>query len=334
MALSLLPPPDSIVHIIMEECGDYDSLALLSSTERRRIRNWMKRQIWRQIQQDPYMPLAREHLLSLRRELENAGYTDDTSRIGKLRDRELEINERFQHLQIDDLPDKLKLMVKRNPDAVNLLWEFAIYGSSTLDKIKLRRNSPVWAVLDLDPEQLKGLPPTDGFLLLLSRLKIIFGWNGSPLAESRAVQLAQCLLGAYLPPDNELKRNPAILADAVEAGVIHRGIEIKDKETGETVEIDIKDPHSSDFIHETEASKADDRREAIIRLFALKGITYEDLPPKDWSEIFERDELFDAGYEFNSKTGMSISSFYGANAHKKEQRWSRIKKKIRNLMSS
>lgn len=72
-------------------------------------------------------------------------------------------------------------------------------------------------------------------------------------------------------------------------------------------------------------------RQAIIETFSQRGIGYDDLTPKEWMEIFERHNLIRKDYEFNSKTGISISSFYGNAAHAKEQKWSRIKKKISRL---
>ena len=72
-------------------------------------------------------------------------------------------------------------------------------------------------------------------------------------------------------------------------------------------------------------------RQAIIETLSQQGIGYDDLTPKEWVEIFERYNLIRKGYEFSSKTGISISSFYGNAAHAKEQKWSRIKKKISQL---
>ncbi len=72
-------------------------------------------------------------------------------------------------------------------------------------------------------------------------------------------------------------------------------------------------------------------RQAIIETFSQRGIGYDDLTPKEWMEIFERHNLIRKDYEFNSKTGISISSFYGNAAHAKEQKCSRIKKKISQL---
>ena len=41
-----------------------------------------------------------------------------------------------------------------------------------------------------------------------------------------------------------------------------------------------------------------------------------------------RRDLIRKGYEFSSKSGVSIGSFYGQDADTKKKRWSRIKQKI------
>jgi len=71
--------------------------------------------------------------------------------------------------------------------------------------------------------------------------------------------------------------------------------------------------------------------EAIKEALANKGISGNDLTRKEWVEIFERYTLIRKGYEFSSKTGVNISSFYGNSADTKKKRWSRIKHKIRDL---
>ena len=70
-------------------------------------------------------------------------------------------------------------------------------------------------------------------------------------------------------------------------------------------------------------------KEAIKESLASKGIGYDDLTPKEWAEIFERYALIRKGYEFSSKTGVSIGSYYGKDADTKKKRWSRINQKIR-----
>jgi len=71
--------------------------------------------------------------------------------------------------------------------------------------------------------------------------------------------------------------------------------------------------------------------EAIVEALNHKGIKNSDLTPKEWAEIYERQDLVREGYEFSSKTGISISSFYGKAANAKEKRWSRLTRKMRDL---
>jgi len=275
------------------------------------------------------MLLVREWLLKWRQELENEGYSGDPARIGKLRDAQDEISKHFQDsIQSGDLPEELAPIVRESPDVSNLLWELALRGGTTLGQPEIRSNSPVWALLDLDPERLKSLPPKEGFLLFLSRLKSLFG---TPPSEFTVLKMVRWLVKAYLPSEEEPERKPEVLYKAIEAGLIYRAIKTRDQETGD-VEVDVQDPRVNDFIHEVEAGGNMDsdaeRREALFSLLASKGIAYDDLTPSDWGELFEKYDLLLKGYEFGSKTGISISSFYGADSHAKEQKWSRVKKKI------
>ena len=77
----------------------------------------------------------------------------------------------------------------------------------------------------------------------------------------------------------------------------------------------------------------EEARETIIEAFDHKGIKYDDLTPKEWAEIFERRDLIEKGYEFSSKIGMSIGSFYGKDANAKEKKLSRIKQKVSKLVT-
>jgi len=75
-------------------------------------------------------------------------------------------------------------------------------------------------------------------------------------------------------------------------------------------------------------------KEAIKEALASKGIGYDDLTPKEWAEIFERYAIIRKGYEFSSKNGVSIGSYYGKDAGKKKKRWSRINQKIEKKTAS
>lgn len=79
-----------------------------------------------------------------------------------------------------------------------------------------------------------------------------------------------------------------------------------------------------------ELSEADGR-EAIREGFSSRGVPCDELKPREWEAIFEKHDIYRQGYEFGSKKGISISSFYGEHANAKEKEWSRIKRNIRNL---
>ncbi len=100
---------------------------------------------------------------------------------------------------------------------------------------------------------------------------------------------------------------------------------------GRTFEDVIADDTASNLYNPQTELSAEQGRDAIVDLLAAIGIGRDDLTAKEWDEIFERHDLMRKGYEFSSKTGMSIKSFYGEHAHAKEQKWSRLKKKIRGL---
>lgn len=333
IALSLVPPSDSIVKTILKQCAGLDGRKLLSPSYRRWVRNRYKHYIKRLLHNNPYMVPIRKWLLSQRQKLEAQGGTADPSRIRKLREIEAETNNYFQQLiQTEQLPEELTGIVRENPDALNLLWEFAVYGEGG-NKPKLRPNSGIWNALGLDPGQIEGMSPVDGLIACLDRFMALFGLAGEPPDEPRIRRLMRWVVRTHLPPQKEPETTPEARAKAVEAGLIHRGIVTRDEETGEVIDTDVEDTTATQFVHEVEENNVSEaeRRKNIIELLRLKGVEYDDLTPREWEEIFERDDLFRKGYEFSSKTGVSISSFYGTTAHAKEQRWSRMKKRIRKV---
>jgi hypothetical protein len=338
IALSLVPPPQSLVNTIVRECADSDSPALLAPSYRRRVRNHYKRYVRRQLRDNPLMLAVRGWLLRRRQELEAKGYTADPARIRKARDVETETNDYFAlgHTQ-DDLSDMLGPIdqerlqdQERLHDTTTLVWEFALYGEGG-EKPRIRRDSAIWKALNIDPEKLDAMTDEDGLLYCLSQFEALLGLDGEPPKEANLRRLLQWTIRTHLPPEEEPETTPEALSKAIEAGLIHRGIVTKDKKSGQVAEIDVEDLDSADFVIAAEAEGEAAGREAIIEAFALKGISYSDLTAKEWAEIFERDDLIHKGYEFSSKTGVSISSFYGKDAHAKEQKWSRIKNKIRAL---
>jgi len=205
----------------------------------------------------------------------------------------------------------------------SLLWETS-HDWSLIRQITVKKNSKVWTLLGID---LENEPDTEQWV----NISVDFALGQAD--ASKLVHLARWVMGRIiisqfgLHPYSEKK-------------FYSLGKPIAD---GLTLEDTLVDDRAQDLFDDIETIKADtpwtqpnnllqaEDREAIIEALAHKGIGYNDLTPKEWTEIFERCDLIRKGYEFSSKTGVSISSFYGKAAHAKEQKWSRIKKKIHQL---
>jgi len=252
IALSFVPPPDSLVDTIKREYAEFDTPALLAPTKRRQICNRIKHYIRCQLRGNPFLLPVREYLLRWRRELEAKGYAADPSRIRKLRVIETETNDHFACLLAgEQIPDALQSIVKSSPDATNLLWEFARYGEGG-EKPELRRSSNPWKILGLDPQQLDSILPTDGLILCLDRFMALFGLAGQPPDEPRLRQLAKWVIRTHLPAEEEPITTPKARSKAMKAGLIHHGHEVRDDETGAVMEVGVEDEGATRLIREVE----------------------------------------------------------------------------------
>lgn len=328
-ALALVPPPDNLANTVEKECAEYDSPALLSSSARRRLRRWAQGRLRRQLRNDPFVLPVREYLRMRRAATEVKDFKTDVSRLDKWKWRDAEIDLANRWLSLfsgEEPPDELQAVINSHPDALNLLWELATHGC-TGQKPRLRRNTALYGIMGIDPSQLENARPEDApiiFSLLFDRV----GLGDSPPEQATVLKLIWWFVTQLLPPESEPSKEPNVINKATEAGIIHKGVVTrKDEETGEVKEIDVVDPTTMqpDFL-DLEGD------EAIIAHFASKGINYDDLTPKEWAEIFERRDLMRMGYEFSSKKGVSISSFYGETAKAKEKRWSRLMRNIEDLL--
>jgi hypothetical protein len=333
VAQSVVPPPKYMVDLITREFADMDSPALLSAVARRRFRKQKQYDQRGQLRNNSMVSVVREYCLDLREKMEAKGFRGAPGRIRKWKDLEAETNDYYSRLaEHPELPESLgPISSDKAREIVALLWELAVYGRYKSDtKPKITRSSMIFKALGIDSDKLMAMNEMndkDGLLMCLSLFEAPLGLRGQPPEENKLLQLLRWAIRTYLPSDQEGKTTPEALSKATIAGLIHKPIVIKDKETGKVVEMDIEDTSA---LQVGELSEADGR-EAIIEAFAHKGIGYNDLTPNEWQEIFERRDLIRKGLEFSSKTGVSISSFYGKAAHAKEQKWSRIKKKIREL---
>ena len=208
---------------------------------------------------------------------------------------------------------------------LNLLWELTMYGR-TEQRVRVRRNSALYSITGIDPDRLENAKPEDAGAVF-SHLFDRFILEDNPLDRITIMKLIWWFAKHLLPRESEPQKDPSLLEKADGSGVIYRGVTTSwDEETGEVQAIDVVDSSTMQpgFL-------ALDDNEAMYAYFSQKGINYDDLAPNDWAEIFERRDLYRMGYEFGSKKGVSMTSFYGEEARAKEKRWSRLMRKIEKL---
>jgi len=214
----------------------------------------------------------------------------------------------------DNLKKRVVFEVDGYPETMHgLLWE-ASHDWNIIRQVQKRisKDSEIWEILGFDPND-------EPHLEVLIDWALDFGLGeankGKLIYLSRwfmdRILISQFVLYPY--SDKHFISLQERLAD---------GLTLEDVISDDTV--------SNPYNLQTELS-AEQGKEAILEVFAEKGIGYDDLTPREWAEIFERYDLIRKGYEFSSKIGTSIKSFYGEQAHAKEQKWSRIKQKIRNV---
>jgi hypothetical protein len=260
VALSLVPPPDSLENLMMRETQDADIRRFLSPSERRRFRKQFKRDLGHEFSNGPVFVQMREHALSWRQKMEAAGYTADPSRIRKLRDVYAETNEYYTELaQSHDLLEVLpSLTPDQEQEAIGLLWEYAVYGECGV-KPTIRRDSPLWKVLNIDPVQLESMPPVDAIFTLWSRFETLVGLSGDQPDESRMLRLLKWMVQTHLPAEEEPETTPHAKSRAIEAGLVYKAHAIRDKDTGEIEETDVLDPEASRFADRVEVKDELDR---------------------------------------------------------------------------
>ena len=270
VALSFVPPTDSLINVIERESAGLDTRALLSPTERRRIRKNYQRYVTDQLANNPMCIAMREYMLRKRERFEAEGHTADSKRIRKLWDIEGEVKEYYAELAESHELAKVMpyLSSQGQQEAVGLLWEFATYGEGGI-KPEIRRSSVVWKVFGLDPVKLQGMPPKDGLITFFSRFEALLGLDDGQPEESNLQRLLRWIIRTHLPPEEEPETTPHAIGMAIDAGLIYKGHEVRDKETGEVTEIEVEDPTATSFIDEVETS--DQLRRIISRVQFSRG---------------------------------------------------------------
>lgn len=329
---SLVPPPNNLANTIKKEFGDFDSQALFSSSERRRTRNECKSDLRRKLRDDPMVRPARCILYQFRQNLEEKGFRGEPGQILKWRDIEAHINSRWeQAIGNNEYPEELRRIVKEYPDAPNFLWELALYGRGE-KKPKLHRKSALFTILGLDYEELVTGHPEDILSLILSRVFNLGGLNGGPPDKTRIVRLVEWLVRNSLPIDAEPETTPRALSMAKQAGLIHKPIVVRDRETAEVRETDVEDTRSwQPGDRQVGGLREKLTPDEIIEILREKGIDKDELTDKEWRFIFRLTDAFDEGAEIGSKKGISLHHFFGDESDNIRQQLSRLRKKIARL---
>lgn len=215
IAISLVPPPDSLCSNIMrgyKAAGIYDAYAteaVYSPSRRRKLRRYAQHRFQRTLRKNYQLRLAfsaaRDWLLQWRRTLEAAGYTADLTRIRKLRDVEAKIKEDFDVLAhnttiIDQwlppekvLDPKFYSAIMRQMgregyayDVIVLLQEFALYARA-LEMQGLTPKSPIFALLGFDKQKLEA--PETCLIEFLERFLAMLGISVGTVPQTEDVQL-------------------------------------------------------------------------------------------------------------------------------------------------
>ncbi len=280
IALHYVPPPQNVVISIAKEFAKINTPALLSPSYRRRLRNLSQSNFRRQFRDNSGLLAIRQLLLRWRQDFQAKGCTVDPSVIRKLRDIEAETNEDYRKLfSGEQPPEKLKQIIREHPDALNLLWEFSLYGEGGT-KPELRRNSELWGILGIDTATFLDMPLEKGVIHLLSRFLALLGLDGQPPDEPNLHRLLEWVIKTHLPSEREPETTPEAVSKAVLEGLIHKPTVVKDKETGEKVS-DAIDPTSTRFVRELEdedeASSELDRLASQVKLTKSELIIFAGL---------------------------------------------------------
>ena len=219
IALSFVPPSQSVSDVILKEAAGSISPALLSPTWRRKLRSRYRRFFCRRLRRNPLALAARQYLLEWKAKLEkeNMGYSPTPTPIRKLADIEAERRMEFEEMaqkpeEIGDLFPPKKVLDPRvysqmmkelgtdgyNLQVIGLLMEFALRGESTV-RPEITSRSNLWPIIGVDPKMLGGLAPEAGMILILDALfKKVGAGLGKPDDEGLR-KMAEWAIRTHLP---------------------------------------------------------------------------------------------------------------------------------------
>lgn len=262
-----VPPSQSLSRELVRDFSCFYSEGLRHATERRRLRRWAMRRLAPHIEE--IRPWFR---LNLRDLVPEGEWQYDPSRIRKIVDTEHDINDHFiraEHELMESVPDGSLLIEKsRRHDELALLREACLVGGTVRKPGAIRRDSPVWSILGIDPDESMTLPPREDVPLFLRCFLKILGVGTEAPDETQLQKLSTWWIERHLPSNEPTVTTETALKNAAEVGLVHVMETIFDKDTGEPIgETEVEDRSDrTRFVRQVEVKDELDRMVARARL--------------------------------------------------------------------
>lgn len=215
VAISFVPPPDSLSSNIIEGCEaqgiyvGYATEALHSPSRRRKLRRYAQHRFSRMLRNDHRLrsglSVIVDYLSRWRRDLEASGYEADPTRINKLTDIQVKIRRELDVLSRNTIiidqwlpPEEVldprfyaAIMKDRGRqgyayEVIKLIQEFALYARA-LKMQRLTPNSHLFALLGFDRQRLYA--PETCVIEFLERLISILGIKIGTMPQTEQVRL-------------------------------------------------------------------------------------------------------------------------------------------------
>jgi hypothetical protein len=187
----------------------------------------------------------------------------------KFIDIEREIDEYFEKdacERVESVPeDGLLLDKSREADKQTLLWELCLTGETGRKAGTIRRDSPVWTLFGIDPDELMTLSPQDAATIVLFSLLKLTGIGAKAPDEASLQKLWTWFTETHLPSEEPKETTDHALKCAADVGLVHPMETIFDEESGEPVgETEVEGRGSTRFVRHVEAK--DDLNRIVARV--------------------------------------------------------------------
>ena len=255
-----VPPPSNVSRELARGFSPFSSDALRSPSYRREVRRLAMRRLAPVCEE--IRPWSQALLAELLPERERQY---DPSCIRKLVETEAEIKDWFDQAALElvrTLPEDSPLIFEsRRQDELTLLLELALTGQASGRPKVIRRDSAIWSILGIDPNEFQSLSPQEGASLAIRQFFGILGIGAEGPDETRLKKLKAWMLERHLPPEEPTETTGHALREATRAGLVHPVRTTCDKRTGEPIgEVEVDDGcDSARFIRQVEDSDELDR---------------------------------------------------------------------------